>query len=283
MRASTAAAMRPEQPHELGSTRLAATFARCRAEGRGALIAYLMAGDPDLDASIAFADACIEGGADILELGSPFSDPVADGPVIQRAGERALASGTTLASTLKAAAAIRARHPTPLAVMTYANTIFALGEKRFARDAARSGVDAVIVPDLPPEESGALREVCLASGISVPSFLTPVSTEERVAAACAAASGFVYFVSVTGVTGARRALPADLLPKIEAARRSSSVPVVVGFGVSEPAHARKLTRFSDGVVVGSAIVSRAAESGSLKARGRRVREFVRSLREALNP
>ncbi|MDQ3264250.1 MAG: tryptophan synthase subunit alpha [Myxococcota bacterium] len=263
--------------------RIAAAFSRCRAEKRSALITYVMAHDPDFEGSLAIARACLEGGADLLELGSPFSDPVADGPVIQRAGERALASGGTLAATLKLASLLRADWQTPIAVMTYANPVYSQGERRFAQACRRAGVDAALIPDLPPEESVTLRAACAAEGVCVPSFLTPVSTPDRRAAACAAATGFLYFVTVTGVTGARRALPSDLGPLIAQAREQSPVPVVIGFGVSEPAQARKLSRIAEGVVVGSAIVARAAESGSLKARARRVRDFVRSLREALEP
>ncbi len=263
--------------------RIAAAFARCRAEKRAALITYVMAHDPDFEGSLAIARACLEGGADLLELGSPFSDPVADGPVIQRAGERALASGGTLAATLKLASLLRADWQTPIAVMTYANPVYSLGERKFAQACRQAGVDAALIPDLPPEESVGLREACAAEGISVPSFLSPVSTPERRIAACAAGTGFLYFVTVTGVTGARRGLPSDLGPRIALARAQSPVPVVIGFGVSEPAQARKLGKIAEGVVVGSAIVARGAEGGAIRTRARRVREFVRSLREALDP
>jgi len=261
--------------------RLAATFARCRAEGRAALLTYVMANDPDLETSRVVAQACLDGGADVLELGSPFSDPVADGPVIQRAGERALLSGGTLTSTLALAASLRAGSEAAIAVMTYANPVYSLGEKRFAQACQRAGVDAALIPDLPPEESAGLRAACAAHRIAMPAFLSPVSTAERRAAACAAASGFIYFVSVTGVTGARRALPRELAPRLAEARAQSPVPVVIGFGVSTPQQARTLARTADGVVVGSAIVSRAAEGGSTRARGRRVREFVATLKDAL--
>lgn len=265
----------------MSSPRIDQAFAAARQEKRAALITYLMAGDPSSEATIALARACIDGGADLLELGVPFSDPVADGPVIQRAGERALANRTTLASTLKIAEAVRRASEVPVALMTYANPILSFGEARFAKACEAAGVDGALVPDLPPEESVELRRVCGPRNVAVPSFLTPVSDATRRAAAFGAASGFIYFVSVTGVTGARRALPAELPGKIREARAESPVPIVVGFGVSEPAQAKRLGKFADGVVVGSALVARVAEGGNTAARARRVRAFVASLRKAL--
>lgn len=265
----------------MSSARLEAAFARARAERRAALIPYLMAGDPSSEATVALVRSCIDGGADLVELGVPFSDPVADGPVIQRAGERALKNQTTLTSALKIAAAVRRASEVPIALMTYANPILALGEARFGRACAEAGVDGVLVPDLPPEESAGLRAACAPRGVAVPTFLSPVSDAARQRTAFGAASGFIYFVSVTGVTGARRALPAELPAKLREARAQSPVPIVVGFGVSEPAQARRLGRHADGVVVGSALVSRIAEGGSTAARVRRVRQFVQSLRNAL--
>ncbi len=261
--------------------RIASMFAAARERGEAALVTYLMAGDPDLATAKAAALACADGGADLIEIGMPFSDPIADGPTIQRAAERALAGGTNIASALALAAHVRARSPVRLALMGYLNPVLSYGLARFFADAARAGVDAVILPDLPPEEAGDLRRAADAAGVRTVFLLAPTSTEARRRAAADAASGFLYFVSVTGVTGARRALPQDLAARVAEVRAASPVPVVVGFGVSTPAQAQEVARLADGVVVGSAIVARLAEKGSRAARAERVRRFVRSLKRAM--
>lgn len=261
--------------------RIRTTFERCRAAGEAALVTYVMGGDPDVEASKAMALACAEGGADLLEIGIPFSDPIADGPTIQHAAERALASGTTTADVLAVAAAVRARSQIPIALMGYLNPILAHGLVRFARDCERSGVDAVIVPDLLPEESEEIIPVLAGRGVRTVFLLAPTSGPARVEAAAEAATGFLYFVSVTGVTGATKAVPSEIGAKVRAIRERSPVPVVIGFGVSTPEEARALGKLADGVVVGSAIVKRVAEGGSRAARAERVRRFVRSLKRAL--
>lgn len=264
-----------------GEERLASMFEAARARGEAALVTYLMAGDPDPATARAAALACAEGGADLIEIGMPFSDPIADGPTIQRAAERALAGGTTVADALALAAHVRARSPVRLALMGYLNPVLSYGLERFFTDAARSGVDAVILPDVPPEESRPLRQAADAAGVKMVFLLAPTSTEARRRAAAEAASGFLYFVSVTGVTGARRALPEDLAAQVAQVRAASPVPVVVGFGVSTPAQAREVARLADGVVVGSAVVSRISAPGSRADRAGRVRRFVRSLKRAM--
>jgi tryptophan synthase alpha chain len=263
--------------------RLSSTFARCRSEGRAALVTYVMAGDPDLKASRAMALACVEAGADILELGMPFSDPMADGPTLQRASERSLASGTTLEGCLEVAAAVRKKTKVPIALMGYVNPVLAYGEARFLDRCREVGVDAVILPDLPPEEAVDFCALAQEQSISTVFLLAPTSTPARRKAAGEAATGFLYFVSVTGVTGARRSLPEDLAGQLEEVRGGSPVPVVVGFGVSTPEQAHALGQLADGVVVGSAIVSRIAQGGNAKARADRVTRFVRSLRRGLDP
>jgi tryptophan synthase alpha chain len=260
---------------------VAAAFAESRARGGAALVTYVMGGDPDLPGSRELALACAEGGADLLEIGIPFSDPIADGPTIQAAGERALAAGATTARVLELAAQVRRRTAVPIALMGYLNPVLAYGEARFLDDCAGAGVDALILPDLPPEEAGELGRRAREKGVGTVFLLAPTSTEARRAAACAASTAFVYFVSVTGVTGARRALPEDLPAQLASVRAVSAVPVVVGFGVSTPEQARALGRLADGVVVGSAIVSRAARGGSRAARVARVRRFVASLARAM--
>jgi len=264
-----------------GFERIAATFASCKAEGRAALVTYVMAGDPDLASSRAMALACAEGGADLLEIGMPFSDPIADGPVIQLAAERALAAGTGIAGVLRLARQVREATAAPIALMGYVNPLLSYGEGRFLAEAEQAGVDALILPDLPPEEAEELREKARAHGIALVNLLAPTSTAARRRQACATAGGFVYLVSVTGVTGARTELPPELPALVASVRAESPVPVVVGFGVSRPDQARALGPLADGVVVGSAIVRRIAEGGTRTARAGRVRRFVASLRRAL--
>jgi tryptophan synthase alpha chain len=261
--------------------RIAATFARCRAAGETALVTYVMAGDPDVATSKAMAVACAEGGADLVELGIPFSDPIADGPTIQHAAERALAAGTTTRHVLEVAAHLRARSDVPIALMGYLNPILSHGIEAFARDCEKAGVDALIVPDLLPEEAGEIAPVLAARGVRTVFLLAPTSGPERIAAAARAASGFLYFVSVTGVTGAGKSAPRDIGPTVAAIRAQSPVPVVIGFGVSSPEDARALAPLADGVVVGSAIVRRIAEGGARAARAARVKRFVATLKRAL--
>jgi tryptophan synthase alpha chain len=264
-----------------GHDRIAAAFARCRGAGESALVTYVMAGDPDVATSKAMAVACAEGGADLIELGIPFSDPIADGPTIQHAAERALRAGTTTRDVLAVAAHLRARSDVPIALMGYLNPILAHGIERFARDCEKAGVDALIVPDLLPEESGDVSPVLAAHGVRTVFLLAPTSGAERIDAAARAASGFLYFVSVTGVTGARRSAPAHIAPQLAAVRARSPVPVVIGFGVSAPEQARAMGKLADGVVVGSAIVQRIAQGGGRAARAARVKRFVASLKRAL--
>ena len=261
--------------------RIAETFARCRAERRPALVTYVMGGDPDLAGSRALAQACVDGGADLLEIGVPFSDPIADGPTIQLAAARALRHGTTPRDCLEVVRAVRARSELPVALMGYLNPLLAAGFEGFAADAAAAGADAFIIPDLLPEEAGELGEMAARHGLALVFLLAPTSTPARVAAAARAATGFLYFVSVTGVTGARAELPDDLTARVAAVRAASPVPVVIGFGVSSPEQARLLGSLADGVVVGSAIVARGAAPGSRSARARRVKAFVASLARAL--
>ncbi len=261
--------------------RIASMFEAARARGEAALVTYLMAGDPDLATSKAAARACAEAGADLIEIGMPFSDPIADGPTIQRAAERALAGGTSVADALAVAAHVRSRSSARLALMGYVNPVLSYGIERFFRDAARAGVDAVILPDVPPEESRELRRLADAAGVRMVFLLAPTSTDARRRAAADAASGFLYFVAVTGVTGARRDLPEELPAQLAAVRAASPVPVVVGFGVSSPAQAKRLAGIADGVVVGSALVSRLAEKGSRRARVERVARVVRGLKRAM--
>jgi len=262
-------------------SRLTDAFAGCRTAGRPALVTYVMGGDPDLKGSIRLALACVEGGADLLEIGVPFSDPIADGPTIQLAAERALRHGTSPRDCLEVVRAVRRRSQVPVALMGYLNPMLAQGMDGFLAEAAAAGVDALIIPDLLPEEADEIGASAARHGVAMVFLLAPTSTPIRVEAAVKAATGFVYFVSVTGVTGARATLPTDLTEKVAAVRRAAKVPVVIGFGVSTPAQAAALGGLADGVVVGSAIVSRGAAPGPLSARAGKVRAFVASLAKAL--
>jgi tryptophan synthase alpha chain len=262
--------------------RIQSAFARCRDLGESALVTYVMGGDPDPTTSLAMALACVEGGADLLELGVPFSDPIADGPTIQAAAQRALARGTTLDDVLEVAAKVRARTQIPIALMGYLNPILARGVKPLLAECRKAGVDALIIPDLLPEEADLLAPAA-AAGVKLVYLLAPTSTPARVEAAVRAASGFLYFVSVTGVTGAQRSVPEEIGPLVAAIREATPLPVVIGFGVSTPDQARVLGPLADGVVVGSAIIQKIAEGGTRAARAERVVRFVRSLKRALRP
>ena len=246
-----------------GPEKLEAAFARAKARGEGALVGYGMAGDPDLAGSLEVFCAMAEGGADVLEVGVAFSDPLADGPVIQAASERALRSGATLTRVLaELVPALRERCPTtPLVVMTYTNVVLALGEAAYARAAVDAGVSGTLLPDLPPEESEGLRTTFDAAGLALIPLCAPTTPPARAEAIARAARGFVYCVSVSGVTGVRAELPPELEGRLEQVRRAAPVPVVAGFGISTAAQARSLARHADGVVVGSALVQAAHREG----------------------
>ena len=245
--------------------RITAAFERAKADKRAVLVAYLMGGDPDLETSYQSLCALRDNGADIIELGAPFTDPMADGPAIQRAGLRSLAAKTTLRDVLALVARFReSDQTTPIIIMGYANPVHAMGYGAFAEAASVAGVDGTIIVDLPPEEDSELREEYARYGLSVIRLATPTTHEARMKKVAEGASGFIYFVSVTGVTGAGSADPAAIAPKIEMAKRVSGLPVCVGFGVKNGAQAAEMAKIADGVVVGSAFVEHAAaalESG----------------------
>jgi tryptophan synthase alpha chain len=240
---------------------------------RKALVTYLMAGDGGPDATVTAVRECVAAGADVIELGFPFSDPIADGPVIQRAAMRAMAAGTTLASTLEVARRARAEVAVPLVLMGYLNPVLAFGVERFLATCASSGVDGVIIPDLPPEEAAEFCAAAARHDVGTVFFLAPTSTPAREAAVLAATTGFIYFVSVTGVTGSRASAP-DINAHVSRVRAKAKVPVVVGFGLSSPQTVAALAPCCDGVVVGSALVERLA-------RGEDPTPFLSSLREVL--
>jgi tryptophan synthase alpha chain len=258
-------------------SQLDAAFERCRAEGRAAFIPFLMAGDPDLATTARLLPALVRGGADVVEVGVPFSDPIADGPVNQRAANRALAAGTTLRSVLDLVAAVRPSLGAPLVLFTYFNPVHAFGVVRFARAARRAGVDGVLCVDLPPEEGEALGAALTERGVDPIYLVAPTSTPARIRRAEAAGRGFLYFVARAGVTGERSRLPAGLAATVRRLRRRTARPVAVGFGVSTPQQVGAVGRIADGVVVGSALVSwlEAQPAGADLAAGLELR--VRSL------
>lgn len=235
-------------------SRIASIFTKLKAENRKAYIGYTMVGFPTQAASRQLAEGLLAGGADILEIGIPFSDPLADGKVIQKAAETALGHGTTLAKGLELAAALRPRTSAGLLIMTYYNPILSMGLVEFVRRAAGAGVDGAIVPDLPPEEAGPFSRLCKESGLDLILLAAPTSTPGRLKKIAAAASGFIYFVSVTGVTGEHKTFDKQLGPALARLRQYTDLPVAIGFGVSTPDKAWEAAAMAEGVVVASAVL-----------------------------
>lgn len=236
-------------------TRIDTTFARLRSEGRKAFVAYVMAGDPDAGTTAALLAGMPGAGVDIIELGVPFTDPMADGPTIQLAGQRALAGGMTLAGTLDLVRGFRALDDrTPIVLMGYYNPIYSHGVERFLAEAAAAGVDGLIVVDLPPEEDAELCLPAQAAGLNFIRLATPTTDDRRLPKVLTNTSGFVYYVSITGITGAAAAQAGDVGPEVARIKRATDLPVVVGFGITTPEGARAVASVADGAVVGSAIV-----------------------------
>jgi tryptophan synthase alpha chain len=259
------------------TARLQAAFERARAESRPALINYLIPGYPSLPEADALFDALVAGGADIVEIELPFSDPLADGTTIQRAAFEALEHGTTPRDCIEFAARARERHETtPIVFMSYLNPVLAFGLERFAAAAAAAGADAVILVDLPPEEAEAARAAFSALGLDLIFLVAPTSSDRRLELIAAQASGFVYCVSVAGVTGSRESLPPGLAEFLGRVRRCTSLPLAVGFGISRREHVESLTGLADGVVVGSGIINAIAASPP-QERAKAVREYVEVL------
>jgi tryptophan synthase alpha chain len=258
-------------------------FAGLRARDEKALVAFVTAGDPDLSTTEALVLALAAAGADVIELGVPFSDPIAEGPTIQRASERALRSGTTLRKVLQLVKRLRPRVDVPLVLMGYANVFLTMGERPFVEAAAEVGVDGVIVVDLPPEEGEGLFAAAAAAGIDPILLAAPTTTPERLAKLAARTRGFLYYVSLTGVTGARAELAAGLEAGVRRARATCPLPVCVGFGISSPEQAARVAAFADGVVVGSAFVDRIEKAGSPDEAVDEVVRLAASLKAALRP
>jgi tryptophan synthase alpha chain len=247
---------------ETGLERIAAAFAA--APGRAALMPYVMGGFPDVEGCVRLGEACADNGADLIELGMPFSDPLADGPVIQAAGARALAAGTTLPQVVEAGRRIAER--VPVVLMCYANPILARGLERFTAELAEHGLSGLIVPDVPMEEAAAFRAACDAAGLALVPLVAPTSTDARLAAIAAEARGFLYTVAVTGITGERRELAAGIGDYLGRVRAHASVPVALGFGISTPEHARAAADAgADGVIVASRLMREAMEAADAGA------------------
>ena len=264
-------------------SRIEHTLEPLRQRGAKALITYLTAGDPDLETSERVVHALVEAGVDLLEVGFPFSDPMADGPTIQAAAERALAAGTTLRGVLAMVARVRQHTNVPIVLMGYFNPVFRYGAAAFARDAAAAGVDGLLLVDLPPEEAGEIHPHLRAAGIDLITLLSPTTPEERAARLAGQGEGFLYYVSMTGVTGSQKVDAQAISTAVARVRRNSAVPVAVGFGVTTPEDARAVAVFADAVVVGSALVQVIAAHGQSPRLIMEVAAFVRALKQAVTP
>jgi len=262
------------------STRISKRFAELRAGGELGIVAYITAGDPSLEATLKFVRALSDAGADVIELGVPFSDPLADGPTIQRASERALKSGTSLAGVIDLVRRIRQLSEVPLVLFSYYNPILQMGLETFARAASEAGADGVLVTDLTPEESVDYRRILAAHHLDTIFLGAPTSTDERLAKIAAASSGFLYLISRTGVTGAKDALPDDLPALIRRARAVTQLPIAVGFGISLPGHVSVLGGLADAAVVGSALVAEIENAESGDAASAALAARVHSLKQA---
>jgi len=262
------------------ATRISRRFDALRRSGELGLVAYVTAGDPTLDTTEAIVPALAEAGADVIELGIPFSDPIADGPVIQRASERALRSGTTLAGVLGLVHKIRQRSDVPLVLFSYYNPVLQMGVERFGDAAAAASADGVLITDLTPEEAGSYRQAMAARGLDTIFLGAPTSTDLRLVRVAESSTGFLYLISRTGVTGVREALPEDLPALVRRARAITSLPLAVGFGISLPGHVSILGGLADAAVVGSALVAEIERAPSAERAVAAVAERMRSLKQA---
>ena len=249
--------------------------------GNKALVAFYTAGDPDLSASKDIFAVIEKNGADIIEIGVPFSDPLADGPTIQASAHRSLQKGTTLKKIIQLVADIRKTSELPIILMTSFNPVFVYGKKEFVADAVKAGVDGMIIPDLPPEE--AEEFLGIAEGLDLVFLLAPTSTPDRIQQVGKVSKGFIYYISLTGTTGTKEALSVGLKKKVNEIKKTVSLPVLVGFGVSGPEQAKQAAEASDGVIIGSAIVKLIAEHSDPAERDRKLAEFLVGIQKAINP
>ena len=263
-------------------SRLDETFAQLKIEGRKALITFITAGDPDLDATPDLVETLAESGADIVELGVPFSDPLADGPTIQAASLRALAQGATLKKIIAMVKEIRQRTEIPLVLMTYYNPVYRYGLENLIADAVAAGVDGLIVPDLPLEESEELRRLA-AEKLAVIPLAAPTTPDARLTKIVAAGRGFLYYVTVTGITGTRTRLPEELSQSLDRVKKiAGKLPLAAGFGISTPEQARTVGAHADAIIVGSALVEIVAQHGATTAGRQKLSDKVKALRQALD-
>lgn len=261
--------------------RIEATFDRLQTQGAAALIPFITAGDPSLALTEKLIHTLVESGADIIELGFPFSDPMADGPTIQASSERALDAGTTLPAILEMLGRVRQHTNVPVVLMGYYNPVLHYGPQRFARDAAAAGVDGVLLVDLPPEEAGEISGFLQEAGLRLITLLAPTTPPERMARLAAAGQGYLYYVSMTGVTGTQQVAPDDIRGAVAALKGMTDVPVGVGFGITTAEEAAAVGRFADGVVVGSALVRIIEKYGADPELLPQVRRFIASLKSGL--
>jgi tryptophan synthase alpha chain len=262
-------------------SRIKKTFAELKKRGEAALIPFITAGDPDLGTTLKIMRALEQGGADCIELGMPFSDPTADGPTIQRSSERALRNPVSLHSIFRIVRQFRANSDVPVVLFGYFNPIFCYGAEKFAREAAAAGADGVLCVDLPPEESGELQRWTDAAGLDLIFLLSPTSGAERVHLVARKGRGFIYYVSVTGVTGARRSLDDGVRAQVDRVRKASALPVGVGFGISTPKQAAWIAGFADAAVVGSALVERIEKARGSNEKARQAGAFIAQLKRAI--
>ena len=250
--------------------------------GKKALVAFFTAGDPDLSASKDIFSVIEKAGADIIELGVPFSDPLADGPVIQASAHRSLQNGTTLGKIIELVKDIRSQSQLPIVLMSSFNPVFVYGQAKFVEDAVNAGADGVILPDLPPEEAGKFLRFANAKSLDTIFLLAPTSTPDRIQMVGEASKGFIYYVSLTGTTGTKEALAENLEEKVSAIKNKVKLPVLVGFGISGPEQAKEAGQFSDGVIIGSAIVKLIESHSDPVERDKKITEFITSIKTALN-
>ena len=263
-------------------TRIGTCLDKLKSENRKALVAFITAGDPDLESTKNILDVIDDSGADIIELGIPFSDPLADGPVIQASALRALKNGTTLKKIIALIEYIRKTRNLPIILMTSFNPVFVYGEQQFIEDAVSVGVDGVIIPDLPPEEAIQFSANAKEKDLDMIHLLAPTSPDHRVRMVAEHGRGFIYYISLTGTTGVRTELAQGLCEKVASIKQVANIPVLVGFGISGPEQARNAAKISDGVIVGSAIVKLIEQNTDLEERTKKLSEFVRSIKQAIN-
>lgn len=263
-------------------SRISDTFEKLGTEKRKALVIFLAAGDPSLSATVDFALAAHDAGADIIEIGAPFSDPLADGPVIQEAFHRAIKKGVNLEKTIKTASRIRAKSDVPLVFMLSATLVINHGVKKFMKNSAGAGVDGLILPDVPAEEASEFEPYAREAGLDTIMLAAPTSTDKRLRRIASLSSGFIYYINVTGITGKQLAVPKEVAKGLSRLRKVTKLPIVAGFGVREPKQARELSKNADGIVIGSQAIRVIKDAKNASAAVKNLSRFVRSIRKGLD-